>query len=165
MRVLRLPSGGLDTRLLGGCRTLGIAGAPGRGISTAPRCLRRALGRPALPTYLPGYLPTYYLLTYYRHTYHLLPTFLPTSLPTDRPTYLRTCLPTWARVSSSSRARWALVWSWPLARTASTAPESTSTRWSTRLRSPSRRPAVSTSSDTMSAMQDKGFRDRACRCR
>ena len=128
---------------------------PQRGMLPA-QSPRLALGRPALPTYLPTWLPTHLL------PIDLLPTYLPTYY---LPTYLLTCLPTWARVSSSSRARWALVWSWPLARTASTAPESTSTRWSTRLRSPSRRPAVSTSSDPMSAMQDKGFRDRACRCR
>ena len=93
MRALRLPSGGLDTLLLGGggswdhkeCGRLrpaeGDAATPVTAPRSGPSCLTY------LPTYLPGYLPTYYLLTYYLHTYP--PTYLPTHLvPTYLPTYL-----------------------------------------------------------------------------
>ena len=94
MRVLWLPSGGLDTRLLvSGGREARVSDDSPHGGSCTPRA-RAALWAVLpylptyLPTYLPGYLPTYYLLTYYLHTYP------PTYLPTHRvPTYLHTYLP------------------------------------------------------------------------
>ena len=82
MRMLRLPSGGLDTRLLGNHRTRAHYRRPppeGR-LQSPVSCDPLWAVLPYLPTYLPGYLPTYYLLTYYLHTYP--PTYLPTYPPT-----------------------------------------------------------------------------------
>ena len=87
MRMLRLPSGGLDTRLLSVCRSLcALMGEHRRPPGGFLLC---SLGRPALPTYLPTWLPTHLLPS------DLLPTYLPTYLPTHLvvPTYLPTYVP------------------------------------------------------------------------
>ena len=88
MRMLRLPSGGLDTRLLGNHRTRAHYRRPppeGR-LQSPVSCDPLWAVLPYLPTYLPGYLPTYYLLTYYLHTYP--PTYLPTYPPSTYLPYL-----------------------------------------------------------------------------
>ena len=99
MRMLRLPSGGLDTRLLCGCRWVqlpacslkggAVRGPLGPVLRSGPSCLAY------LPTYLPTWLPTHLL------PIDLLPTYLPTYLPTHLvPTYLPTCASLWGLPTS-----------------------------------------------------------------